>query len=118
MSVWLKPEFPTAQTFVAETAATPLRTGGEAGLGLLTTLQLVPFQCSITVCPPPPWVPSEPTTPMSQTLTADTAPRPSGTPGLGLFTTLQLPQISEAALVTLTLRNSTGRRQRTMMDFK
>jgi hypothetical protein len=43
---------PAAQAFVAEVAATLLRVtpDGQAGLGLVTLLHVVPFQCSTRVC--------------------------------------------------------------------
>src|SRR5215510_1705355 len=46
------PEWPTAHMSLAEMAATPFNTTQvfPAGFGLATTLQLLPFQCSIRVC--------------------------------------------------------------------
>src|SRR5438132_14254314 len=42
-------EFPTAQTSLAETAATPVRTLSNPGFGLETTFHVEPFQCSMIV---------------------------------------------------------------------
>src|SRR2546422_379133 len=59
ISVWPTPLLlaypPAAQTLVAETAPTLPRPmlPDPATLGLETTCQLVPFQCSISVCPTP-----------------------------------------------------------------
>jgi len=40
---------PTAQTLFDETAVTAVSAPPPDGVGLLTTLQFVPFQCSINV---------------------------------------------------------------------
>src|SRR5258707_13549655 len=76
--------FPTAQTSLVETAATPRRASFELALGLATTLHAVPFQCSVSVC----WSVS----PTAQTSLAETLAAPLSSfsdPGLGLGTTLQ-----------------------------
>src|SRR6266704_664488 len=42
---------PTAQALLEVRSATPVRSLGKPGLALGTTVQLVPFQCSVRVCP-------------------------------------------------------------------
>src|SRR5579884_3784105 len=82
---------PTAQTSFEETAAT-LRNSLliEPGLGLVTTLHFVPFQCSVNVCVTPAVLTWNPTAHTSLLETALTAYRVlSIVPGLGLVTTLQ-----------------------------
>src|SRR5258708_6480847 len=82
---------PTAQTSVAETAATPKSSlSTEAGLGLVTTLHCVPFQCSISVWEGPPLA-CHPTAQASLAETAATLLRPLLPFGLGLGTTLHFP---------------------------
>src|SRR5439155_7763860 len=76
----------TAQTSFVETAATALRPSDPV-LGLGTMLQLVPFQCSISVWRSPLLVPWYPT---AQTSFVETAATPLRSPGVELGTTLQL----------------------------
>src|SRR6185312_16487778 len=80
---------PTAQTSLAETADTaksslPI----EVGLGLVTTLHCLPFQCSISVWEGPPLA----CHPTAQISLAETTATPvsvlNSEPVLGLFTTL------------------------------
>src|SRR5215469_8835217 len=75
---------PSAQTWVEPgTTATPLSRSYPPGLGLFTTLQLVPFQCSVRV-----WkLPYQPTV---QASVAENTERTSSSPELGLFTTLHV----------------------------
>src|SRR6266571_442019 len=80
-------EYPTAQMSLAETTATAVKKVPNVPTsGLLTTFQLVPFQCSVSVCPA-----SDPTAQMS---VAETTATPFRTlfdvPTLGLETTFQL----------------------------
>src|SRR5216684_3380275 len=64
---------PTAQTLLAVTTATPLKPLLKVPtLGLETTLQLVPFQCSISVCTALLMPPEEPTAQMSLAATTAT----------------------------------------------
>src|SRR5260370_15035164 len=75
---------PTAQTSLVETAATPRRLSFAPALGLGTTLQALPFQCSVSVC----WLAS----PTAQTSLAEMVVTPLSSfcdPGPGLGTTLQ-----------------------------
>src|SRR5215467_641668 len=97
ISVWgefvMPPEEPTAQMSVAETTATPFNTFEEGStLGLLTTLQLVPFHCSTSVTQLV--VLQEEEEPTAQMSLAETTATPFNTfeevPTLGLLTTLQL----------------------------
>src|SRR5215469_12457531 len=75
---------PSAQTWVEPgTTATPLSRWYPAGLGLLTTLQLVPFQCSVRV-----W--KSPYQPTVQASVAENTATPFRYPELGLLTTLHL----------------------------
>src|SRR6266566_3191229 len=76
---------PTAQMSVAETMATPKkRLASVLGLGLETTLQLLPFHCSISVP-----LPLSPTAHTSLVETAATPKRSLNAPsGLGLATML------------------------------
>src|SRR5947209_8700432 len=76
---------------VAEIAATPKSLlPHDPGLGLGTTCQLVPSQCSVSVCS----LPLFPRYPTAQMSVAETAATPSSSvsfnPGLGLGTTCQL----------------------------
>src|SRR5713226_7497397 len=82
---------PTAQTFVAVIAATPTKTLLVGPISrLLTTCQLVPFQCSVSVSKAETPV-EDPTAQMSVAATTATAPKPlPDVPTLGLLTTLQL----------------------------
>jgi hypothetical protein len=78
ISVWKTPlelmEDPTAQMSVAETTATAFRTLSDVPtLGLETTFQLVPFQCSVRVCLTPLEGVENPT---AQTSEAETAATP------------------------------------------
>jgi hypothetical protein len=80
--------YPTAQMSLAEATATEFNWFlNVPGLGLETTLQLVPFQCSISV-----WLSllAYPTAQTSLAETAATSFRTSSDPTLGLETTLQL----------------------------
>src|SRR5215470_9530312 len=81
LEVW---DHPTAQMSVAETTATAVKLFLPVPtLGLLTTFQLVPFHCSVSVRP-------FPFCPTAQTLEAETAATPnSRLPALGLETTFQ-----------------------------
>src|SRR5215472_7868329 len=84
---------PTAQTSPAETAVTPFSSlFCVLALGLGTTLQLVPFQCSMRVWDgPKPETTKLPTAHTSWAETAATASRMlSAPPGLGLGTTRHL----------------------------
>src|SRR6266571_1442325 len=85
-------EYPTAQMSVAETTATPFNWFVEVPtLGLLTTFQLVPFQCSINVWKAPLELVEDPTAQMSVAETTATAFRTLfDVPTLGLETTFQL----------------------------
>src|SRR5713226_9217609 len=82
---------PTAQTLLPETTATPFNSLNEVPTLGLTTLQFVPFQCSISAC----WLPLElmdhPTAQMSVAETMATAVKLFlDFPALGLLTTFQL----------------------------
>src|SRR5579864_6640730 len=84
---------PTAQTSLAEVAATPTRMLlPEPGLGLLTMLQEVPFQCSMVVWLLPLLLRLVPT---AQTLLSEIAVAPysvlSKVPTLGIETVLHFP---------------------------
>src|SRR5439155_807196 len=83
--------YPTAQTLLAEMAATPDRLSDVPVFGLATMLQLVPFQCSTNVWLVVPLL-YEPT---AQTLLAEMTATPvrlldAAPAGFGLGTTLQL----------------------------
>src|SRR5437588_2282263 len=90
---------------LAEPTATAVRMLGTHAvhpkLGLFTTLQLVPFHCSVSVWREAPWISEYPT---AQTLLAEAATTPNKwlylPPGLGLVTTFQAPQFSAAAWAT------------------
>ncbi len=97
MRVWgrlllLTKEYPTAQTFFAEMATTLSRTSlYPPGLGLAITVQLVPFQCSTSVCD----VPLLLTAPTAQALFPEIAATPYrllSCPGLGLTIAFHPPQ--------------------------
>src|SRR5262249_41345593 len=76
---------------VPETMAAPFSPLSVPGLGLATTLQLVPFQCSISVCPAPAALTKLPTAHTSVAETAAAAARLlKPVLALGLGTTLQL----------------------------
>src|SRR6266571_1951966 len=81
---------PTAQMSLAETAVTPASSlVCVLALGLETTLQLVPSQCSIRVCAIP--EPVRAKVPTAQTSVVETATTPRRTlpvPAVGLATTL------------------------------
>src|SRR5216684_986236 len=83
---------PTAQTLLAVTTATPLKPLLKVPtLGLLTTLQLVPFQCSISVCTALLMPPEDPTAQMSLAATTATPLKLFEVGStLGLLTTFQL----------------------------
>src|SRR5260221_9813973 len=98
--VVLSSSVPTAQMSVAETMATPLSVlVSVLGFGLATTLQLVPFQCSMSDA----LVPVSPTAHTSAVETAATARR---VPLPGLETTLQL--VPSQCRVSVTKRLGLG----------
>src|SRR6266571_3247836 len=93
----MPPEYPTAQMSVAETTATPLKLFKPfkevSMLGLETTFQLVPFQCSVSVSVTQPVLQEleYPTAQMSLAETTATAVKKvPNVPTLGLETTFQL----------------------------
>src|SRR5437867_7617430 len=96
MSVWrvrllLLKESPTAQTSLVETAATlvrPLPLG--PGFGLVTMLQVEPFQCSMSIRSLPPLGVEFPTAQTSVVETAVTPTRTASDPIVGLDTTFHL----------------------------
>src|SRR2546428_1363433 len=79
---------PTAQAWpeLGSAAAPSRRLRLELGLGLETTLQLVPFHCSISVCSTPLLI----TDPTAQMSVAEMMAIPLSSPALGLEITLQL----------------------------
>src|SRR5262249_44039588 len=82
---------PTAHRSVGEMTATPFSPLSVPGLGLATTLQLVPFQCSASVCPVPVVLRNRPTAHTSLAETAAAAARLlNPVLALGLGTVLQL----------------------------
>src|SRR6266568_4741646 len=88
---WALSNHPTAQTSFVAMAVTAWRTFMDTlGLGLATTLQLVPSQCSISVCLLPLALMKSPTahTSLAETLATPLRSLTDG-PGLGLGTTLQ-----------------------------
>src|SRR5260370_29936038 len=95
---------PTAQTFVAVIAATPTKTLLVVPISrLLTTCQLVPFQCSVSVSKAE-GVVKDPTAQMSLAATTATAPKPlPDVPTLGLETRLQLVPFQCSVSVCLAL---------------
>src|SRR5579875_2272814 len=79
---------PTAQALLLPVADTPLSWASPVGLGLGTTVQAVPFQCSIRVC----WSSGKLAAPTAQALLAEVAVMPSmesQAPTLGLGTRVQ-----------------------------
>src|SRR5207302_1672029 len=85
-----------AQTSLAETAATLVSwLACEPGLGPFTTLQRMPFQCSMSVWSTGPVAVLFSMNPTAQTLVGETASTLksslSTVAGLGLFTTLHFP---------------------------
>src|SRR6266571_3965946 len=95
---------PTVQTFVAVIPATPPKTVPVVPISrLLTTCQLVPFQCSVSVSKAEAPV-EDPTAQMSVAETTATAPKPlPDIPTLGLETTLQLVPFQCSISVCLAL---------------
>src|SRR5215467_5568488 len=90
MPVKVAKDHPTAQMSVAETTATAFKLLPKVPtLGLLTTLQLVPFHCSIRVCLA---LPEGVENPTAQTSEAETAATPFSwlmAPTVGLETMFQ-----------------------------
>jgi hypothetical protein len=70
------PVMPTAQAFLADSAAAPCRALPRTGLGLGTRFHPRPFQCKISVRPPP-------VCPTAQASLADAAAIPARPPVIG-----------------------------------
>src|SRR5512139_3700487 len=72
-SVWLTPPLansPTAQTLLLEIAATPKKRLNVPGFGFVMTLQVEPFQCSMSAWPPLSYPPTAHTSLAAMAVTA------------------------------------------------